>query len=179
MGNLELLVILLVGLLVIGPERLPETVRSIGLWMGRLRRSFNSIKSEIEKEVGMDEIRRQLHNEAVMEEMKRIEQEVQNTIQGPDLSNPFDGLTPPENKAGASDTPSDAQTGETPTEDTSAAGADAAAQGADETEQQTHTVPPSTPANPPDAPAPPLPRSEAELEAYHARKARTESAPDV
>lgn len=76
-GGLELLLIAVVGLLVIGPERLPEALRSIGLQLGRLRRAFTSVKSEIEKEIGMDEVRRQLHNEAVMDEMKRIEKEVQ------------------------------------------------------------------------------------------------------
>jgi len=78
-GGLELLLIAVVALLVIGPERLPETLRTLGLWLGRLRRSFTSVKAEIEKEIGMDEVRRQLHNEAVMEEMKRIEREVHNT----------------------------------------------------------------------------------------------------
>ena len=78
-GGLELLLIAVVGLLVIGPERLPETLRTLGLWLGRLRRSFTAVKAEIEKEVGMDEIKRQLHNEAVMEQMKKIEQEVQTT----------------------------------------------------------------------------------------------------
>lgn len=78
-GGLELLLITVVALLVIGPERLPETLRTLGLWLGRLRRSFTSVKAEIEKEIGMDEVKRQLHNEAVMEEMKRIEKEVQNT----------------------------------------------------------------------------------------------------
>jgi len=78
-GGLELLLITIVALLVIGPERLPETLRTLGLWLGRLRRSFTSVKAEIEKEIGMDEVKRQLHNESVMEEMKRIEQEVQAT----------------------------------------------------------------------------------------------------
>ena len=78
-GGLELLLIAIVGLLVIGPERLPETLRMLGLWLGRLRRSFTSVKAEIEKEIGMDEVRRQLHNESVMEEMKRIEAEVTDT----------------------------------------------------------------------------------------------------
>jgi len=75
-GFPELVLIAIVGLLVIGPERLPEALRTLGLWLGRLRRSFTAAKAEIEKEIGMDEVRRQLHNEAVMEEMKRIEQEV-------------------------------------------------------------------------------------------------------
>ena len=46
-----------------------------------MRRSFVAVKAEIEKEIGMDEVRRQLHNEAVMEEMKRIEAEVADTAQ--------------------------------------------------------------------------------------------------
>lgn len=78
-GFPELLLLAIVGLLVIGPNRLPEALRTLGLWLGRMRRSFNTVKAEIEKEVGMDEVRRQLHNEAVMDEMKRIEREVKDT----------------------------------------------------------------------------------------------------
>ena len=78
-GFPELILIAIVGLLVIGPERLPETLRTLGLWLGRMRRSFNAVKTEIEKEIGMDEVKRQLHNEAIMEEMKRIEAEVKST----------------------------------------------------------------------------------------------------
>ncbi len=73
------MLVAIVGLLVIGPNRLPEALRTLGLWLGRMRRSFNTVKAEIEKEVGMDEVRRQLHNEAVMDEMKRIEREVKDT----------------------------------------------------------------------------------------------------
>ena len=79
-GFPELVLVAIVGLLVIGPERLPEALRTLGLWLGRMRRSFVSVKNEIEKEIGMDEVRRQLHNEAVMEEMKRIESEVRGTV---------------------------------------------------------------------------------------------------
>ena len=75
-STIETMVILVVILLVIGPERLPETLRTLGLWVGRLQRSFTGVKNEIEKEIDMDGIRRQLHNEAVMEEMRRIEDEV-------------------------------------------------------------------------------------------------------
>ena len=89
-GFPELMVIAAVGLIVIGPERLPEVLRTIGLWLGRLRRSFVNVKAEIEKEIGMDEVKRQLHNESVMEEMRRIEQEVNNSmnesIMGPDVA---------------------------------------------------------------------------------------------
>lgn len=80
-GELELMLIAVVTLLVIGPERLPETLRTLGLWIGRLSRSFSSVKAEIEKEIGMDEVRQQLHNEAVMAEMQRIESEVKAATQ--------------------------------------------------------------------------------------------------
>ncbi len=80
LGGGELLLIALIGLLVIGPDKLPETLRTIGLWLGRLRRSFTSVKNEIEKEIGMDEVRRQLHNEAIMAEMRRIEDDVKSTV---------------------------------------------------------------------------------------------------
>ncbi len=134
-GGSELLIIAVVALLVIGPERLPETLRTLGLWLGRLRRSFIAVKTEIEKEVGMDEVRRQLHNEAVMDEMKRIEAEVHGTVNdvntvGRDLDRDLN------------DEQADAAMHPKPTEAT----------------------------EPPEAK--PRPRSEAELEAAHARRAR-------
>jgi len=54
----ELLLVGLVALLVLGPERLPGAARTAGLWIGRLKRSFNAIKQEVEREIGADEIRR-------------------------------------------------------------------------------------------------------------------------
>jgi len=71
----ELMLVGLVALLVLGPERLPGAARTAGLWVGRLKRSFNSIKTEIEREIGADEIRRQLHNEHILsleEEARKI-----------------------------------------------------------------------------------------------------------
>ena len=65
-GFTELLLVALVALLVLGPERLPGAARTAGLWVGRLKRSFNAIKSEVEREIGADEIRRQLHNENIL-----------------------------------------------------------------------------------------------------------------
>ncbi|MBV6290345.1 Sec-independent protein translocase protein TatB [Pseudomonas aegrilactucae] len=62
----ELLLVGLVALLVLGPERLPGAARTAGLWIGRLKRSFNAIKNEVEREIGADDIRRQLHNEHIL-----------------------------------------------------------------------------------------------------------------
>jgi sec-independent protein translocase protein TatB len=79
-GFLEILVVGVVALIVLGPEKLPGTIRTVSLWIGRLRRSFNSIKSDIEKEIGADEIRRQLRNEEIMEKFRHTQSTVQNSI---------------------------------------------------------------------------------------------------
>ena len=79
----ELLLVGLVALLVLGPERLPGAARTAGLWVGRLKRSFNAIKQEVEREIGADEIRRQLHNEHIMsmeEEAKKILAPLQDVV---------------------------------------------------------------------------------------------------
>ena len=79
----ELLLVGLVALLVLGPERLPGAARTAGLWVGRLKRSFNAIKQEVEREIGADEIRRQLHNEHILsmeEEAKKILAPLQDAV---------------------------------------------------------------------------------------------------
>ncbi len=75
-GFAELLLIAVVGLLVIGPEQLPGTIRTISLWLGRMRRSFNEIKSDIEREIGADDIKRQLHNETILKELENTRAEL-------------------------------------------------------------------------------------------------------
>lgn len=66
-GFAELIIIAVVSLLVIGPERLPGAVRTISLWLGRFKRSFNEIRQEIEQE---------LHNDAVLSDLKKTSEQV-------------------------------------------------------------------------------------------------------
>ncbi|MEM8548936.1 MAG: Sec-independent protein translocase protein TatB [Pseudomonadota bacterium] len=61
-GFAELLLIGVVGLLVLGPERLPSAIRTGSLWLNRLRRGFNDIKREIEQD---------MHNQDIMNELRR------------------------------------------------------------------------------------------------------------
>ena len=70
-GFPELLLVSVVALLVVGPDRLPEAIRTMALGIGRLRRSFAKIKQEIENEIGADEIRAQLYNESIMQDIKK------------------------------------------------------------------------------------------------------------
>ena len=79
-GFSELLVIALITLLVMGPERLPETVRSISLWIGRFKQAYTKVRQELEQEVGMDEVRHQLHNEKIMRDLARSKSELEQSI---------------------------------------------------------------------------------------------------
>lgn len=76
-GFSELLLVGLVALVVFGPERLPGAARTAGLWIGRLKRSFSAIKAEVEREMGADEIRRQLHNEQILQMERELQQSIQ------------------------------------------------------------------------------------------------------
>ena len=79
-GFSELLIIAVITLLVMGPERLPETVRTISLWIGRMKQMLSSARQELENEVGMDEIRRQLKNEKIMRELDEAKGDIETTI---------------------------------------------------------------------------------------------------
>jgi sec-independent protein translocase protein TatB len=80
-GFFEILLIGVVGLLILGPDKLPGALRTMALWIGRFRRSFDDIKRDIEKEIGADEIRRQLRNEAIMEKFQEGKKQITDTVE--------------------------------------------------------------------------------------------------
>jgi sec-independent protein translocase protein TatB len=57
-GFSELLVIGIVALIVIGPEKLPRVARTIGHLAGRLQRYVNDVKADINREIELDELRK-------------------------------------------------------------------------------------------------------------------------
>ena len=79
-GFWELLLVSVIALIFIGPEKLPGTIRTVALMVGRFRRSLANLRMEFENEIGADEIRQQLHNEAVMNSLKETRSELDNTI---------------------------------------------------------------------------------------------------
>jgi sec-independent protein translocase protein TatB len=56
-GFSELIVIALVALIVIGPERLPRVARTVGALIGRAQRYVNDVKADIQREVDLDELK--------------------------------------------------------------------------------------------------------------------------
>src|SRR5579859_5559400 len=57
-GFSELMVIAVVALIVIGPERLPKVARTLGHLVGRLQRYVNDVKADINREIELDELRK-------------------------------------------------------------------------------------------------------------------------
>ena len=77
----ELVVIGVVGLIVIGPERLPTVARTLGKYVGRMRRFINNVKQDIDRELRQDEIRQALKRDASLDEIKNIINDSRYTIE--------------------------------------------------------------------------------------------------
>src|SRR5262245_7301162 len=77
-GFSELVVIGLVALIVIGPERLPRVARTVGHLAGRLQRYVNDVKADINREVEMEELRKM--RDSVTQTASNIESSVQSEL---------------------------------------------------------------------------------------------------
>ncbi|KEA62399.1 Twin-arginine translocation protein TatB [Marinobacterium lacunae] len=73
-GFAELLVVAVVALLVLGPEKLPMAARTCGLWLGRVRRTVSNIQREINEELRVEEMRRTtaINKEKLDEELSEM-----------------------------------------------------------------------------------------------------------
>src|SRR5690554_1539502 len=60
LGFSELVLVAVVALIVLGPERLPRAARFAGLWMRRARSQWHSVRSEFDREMAADELKRSL-----------------------------------------------------------------------------------------------------------------------
>lgn len=76
----ELLVIGVVALVVIGPERLPKVARTLGHLVGRAQRYVNDVKTDIQREVELDELRK------LKDQMQDAAQSVQSSLQNTEAS---------------------------------------------------------------------------------------------
>lgn len=83
----ELVVCAIVALVVVGPQRLPEAVRTGSLWIGRLKRSLRETQESIEQQIGMEEIRRQLHTEEMMRTLDSMKEEIDSALYYDRISN--------------------------------------------------------------------------------------------
>ena len=98
----EILVILVVALVVIGPERLPKVARSMGQWLGRVQRYINRVKQDVNTSMELEELRaleRKVKAEAdalertaqqagrdIDQQMRQLEKEIEKHAPEPDKS---------------------------------------------------------------------------------------------
>jgi len=71
-GFTEIIFIMVIALLVVGPERLPRIARSAGLWVGKLRGFVSSVKADIDKELATEELKKELHKQASSPELEEL-----------------------------------------------------------------------------------------------------------
>ena len=84
-GFLELLIIGVVGLLVLGPERLPKAARTVGLWIGKTKRTVANMQREINAQLEAEDLRQKLNEQEkkLNAGLDRARQEVESYADSP------------------------------------------------------------------------------------------------
>ena len=88
-GFMELLLIGVILLLVVGPERLPRLAQFAGAWYGKAMRSFESAKQEINREIAAEELTRTLKKQSASEDVFDLVEATGNDLRelGGDIDN--------------------------------------------------------------------------------------------
>jgi sec-independent protein translocase protein TatB len=100
-GFTEVIFIMVIALLVVGPERLPRIARTAGLWIGKMRGFVSSVKADIDRELATDELRKALDKQTALPEIEELVDEItgdpikagERTIDGPASAKPVENLT--------------------------------------------------------------------------------------
>ena len=77
-GFWEILLILVLALVIIGPERLPSAARKAGFFVGKARRYIEGVRSEVEEELDVNEFKRMLHNQEV--QINELQQQLKSGV---------------------------------------------------------------------------------------------------
>ena len=83
-GFQELLLVGLVALVVIGPERLPKVARIAGMWVGRARRTLASVQQEINRELKAEELKRVIEEQSRTNPLETILEDWPKTTSTPE-----------------------------------------------------------------------------------------------
>lgn len=77
-GFWELFLIMILALLIVGPERLPKAARSVGYWLGKARRYVEGVKEEVASEFDVTELKRMVHNQEV--QINELQSQLKETV---------------------------------------------------------------------------------------------------
>ncbi len=84
-GFFELMLIGIIGLVVLGPERLPHAIRMTSAWVGKIRRTSIAVKDELEREVNAHEMKKRIQEqmeEAGIDDIKKSLESAQSLTKG-------------------------------------------------------------------------------------------------
>lgn len=79
-GFSELLMLALISLLVIGPERLPKVARIAGYWVGKLQRTVANLKAEIRHELQVEEMRQLMQDQSGVNDYQQVLDEMNEAV---------------------------------------------------------------------------------------------------
>ena len=79
-GFFELMLIGIVALLVVGPERLPKLARTAGMWLGKGKQMINSVKADIAKEMKAEELKSILEKQTQLNPVHEIMDDTRKTL---------------------------------------------------------------------------------------------------
>lgn len=79
MGMWELVVVLIVGLIVLGPERLPVAIRTVSRWVKTLKSVANSVKAEVNEELRIHELHENL-KKAEQQNLQELSPDLQDSV---------------------------------------------------------------------------------------------------
>ena len=111
-GFSELLIIAVVALLVLGPERLPRAARMAGMWVRRARAQWYSVQADLERELAQEEYRRSVGKplEELERELADQAQALRRELGAPAADGPRAGSAPLDDGAFPTPTPLDEPT---------------------------------------------------------------------
>lgn len=71
----EFFIVILVGLIVLGPERLPAVARTVGVWVAKARSTLTDVRDEFEKQLKIDELKENIEKAEKIEKIEKAEKE--------------------------------------------------------------------------------------------------------
>lgn len=108
-GFFELILIAIIGLVVLGPERLPHAIRMTSAWVGKIRRASMAVKDELEREINAHEMQQRIKQQIEASGMEDLKKTVEATAKdAQDHITPSLTDAPTKPKAAASTPPTDA-----------------------------------------------------------------------
>ena len=109
-GISELVLLFVIGLLILGPERLPRVASQIGRWVGRARRTANQLRFQLEREIALADIEKPTKDKKKTAAPPEASSPAKSDVSDADASNTDEPLDPDKDHSDAGATAEDEST---------------------------------------------------------------------